>query len=75
MKMSNENKALTTATVLVDTLLTAIRDMVDEEVVKKIETIEKFEFSVDDYEDDINSLIQTYVSNNIRVEIDWVYVV
>lgn len=68
--MSDENKTVTTATVLVDTLLTAIRDMVDEEVVKKIETIEKFEFNVDDYEDDINSLIQSYVSNNIRVECD-----
>ena len=68
--MSDENKTVTTANVLVDTLLTAIRDMVDEEVVKKIETIEKFEFNVDDYEDDINSLIQTYVSNNIRVECD-----
>lgn len=68
--MSNENKALTNATVLVDTLLTAIRDMVDEEVVKKIEAIEQYEFDIKDHEEDIESIIRDYCANNIRVEVD-----
>lgn len=68
--MSDENKTVTTATVLVDTLLTAIRGMVDEEVVKRIEAIEQAEFSIHEYEEDIESIIRDYCSNNIRVEVD-----
>lgn len=68
--MSDENKTLTNAVRIVDTLLTAIRDMVDEEVVKRIEAIEQYEFDIKDHEEDIESIIRDYCANNIRVEVD-----
>jgi len=68
--MSDHNKTEYAAKIIVETLLTAIRDMVDEEAAKRIESIEQYEFDIKDHEEDIESIIRDYCANNIRVEVD-----
>ena len=66
--MSDHNKTEYAAKIIVETLLNAIRDMVDEEAAKRIEAIEQFD--IKDHEEDIESIIRDYCANNIRVEVD-----
>ena len=68
--MSDQNKTEYAAKIIVETLLNAIRDMVDEEAAKRIESIEQYEFDIKDHEEDIESIIRDYCANNIRVEVD-----